>query len=164
MLSYHLLPGSYFSDRLAESNLLMSVEGRPVMLDVRGEDIYVSDQRLIETNLPATNGVVHIIDTVLEPPEVCVRDEDCGDGQVCDLATGYCRQAPEPGTCRAPFLIEQLGEIQGSTAEPADGIGPRNFEFGTCGGRSGLNTFISLSRPGAWRRARVLFSHHRQCV
>ena len=85
---------------------LNSLEGRPLFLEVRGEELIVTGQRIIEADMMATNGVIHVIDTVLELPVECLRNEDCQNDQICDLATGYCIEQPIAGTCADPFPLK----------------------------------------------------------
>jgi uncharacterized surface protein with fasciclin (FAS1) repeats len=44
--------------------------GGPFEVDVtvQGETIQINDGQLLETDIPAANGMIHIIDTVLVPP------------------------------------------------------------------------------------------------
>ena len=82
--------------------------------------------------------MIHVIDTVLELPVECLRNEDCQNDQICDLATGYCIEQPIAGTCADPFTIEGFGVISSSTAEEQENIETYNYNRGSCGGADGF--------------------------
>ena len=39
-----------------------------INIEVSGGNVYVNDAQVIVTDIPASNGVIHVIDTVLLPP------------------------------------------------------------------------------------------------
>ena len=73
VLSYHLLPGKInFADLLLNTPL-KTVQGATLKIDNIGGTLTITDgrartSRIIQTNLDASNGVVHVIDKVLLPP------------------------------------------------------------------------------------------------
>lgn len=73
VLSYHLLPGKVnFADLLLNTPL-KTVQGATLKIDNIGGTLTITDgrartSRIIQTNLDASNGVVHVIDKVLLPP------------------------------------------------------------------------------------------------
>lgn len=73
VLTYHLLPGKInFADILLNTPL-KTVQGATLKVDNVGGVLTITDgrsrtSRIIQNNLDARNGVVHIIDKVLLPP------------------------------------------------------------------------------------------------
>ena len=73
VLSYHLLPGKInFADLLLNTPL-KTVQGATLKIDNIGGTLTITDgrartSRIIQTNLDASNGVVHVVDKVLLPP------------------------------------------------------------------------------------------------
>jgi uncharacterized surface protein with fasciclin (FAS1) repeats len=73
VLTYHLLPGKInFADLLLNTPLL-TVQGATLKIDNVAGFLTITDgrartSRIIQNNLDARNGVVHIIDKVLLPP------------------------------------------------------------------------------------------------
>ena len=70
VLTYHVVSGRYFAADLAKLKTLKTVQGS--MLEVQEHHllrhgIKVNDAEVKEANLECTNGVIHIIDTVLMP-------------------------------------------------------------------------------------------------
>jgi hypothetical protein len=46
-----------------------TVQGKPVTITVEGDKVMVNDAQVIITDIEASNGVIHVIDTVILPPE-----------------------------------------------------------------------------------------------
>lgn len=73
VLTYHLLPGKInFADLLLNTPL-KTVQGATLKIDNIAGTLTITDgrartSRIIQTNLDASNGVVHVIDKVLLPP------------------------------------------------------------------------------------------------
>jgi uncharacterized surface protein with fasciclin (FAS1) repeats len=45
-----------------------TVNGKTVRVIVRNGNVMINDAKVTATDVPATNGVIHIIDTVMLPP------------------------------------------------------------------------------------------------
>ena len=73
VLTYHLLPGKInFADLLLNTPL-KTVQGATLKIDNISGTLTITDgraraSRIIQTNLDAKNGVVHVIDKVILPP------------------------------------------------------------------------------------------------
>ena len=70
VLTYHVVSGKYFAADLAKLKTLKTIQGGMLKVQEhhrlrRGTKI--NDAEVIEANLECTNGVIHIIDTVLMP-------------------------------------------------------------------------------------------------
>lgn len=67
ILTYHVLPGAVTSDQLASQRLnVATVQGGTVHVD--GTDgVTVNEATVTTADIAATNGVIHVIDTVLIP-------------------------------------------------------------------------------------------------
>lgn len=68
LLSYHGVIGALASTDLV-SGPLTSIHGEPLEIVVSEGAITVNDATVIEGDLAASNGVIHVIDAVLAPPE-----------------------------------------------------------------------------------------------
>jgi uncharacterized surface protein with fasciclin (FAS1) repeats len=72
ILTYHVVPGSYTSgDLLGQTVDVATVNGATVRVDGTGgkldATVRVNDANVINTDILATNGVIHVIDKVLIP-------------------------------------------------------------------------------------------------
>jgi uncharacterized surface protein with fasciclin (FAS1) repeats len=68
VLSFHVLPGKLMAADVKNGNL-KSVQGANLALARAGSFVTVEEAVVTQADLPATNGVVHIIDKVLMPPK-----------------------------------------------------------------------------------------------
>jgi uncharacterized surface protein with fasciclin (FAS1) repeats len=46
------------------------VEGEDVTVSFNGKSVMVNNAHVVKTDVEATNGVIHVIDTVLLPPSM----------------------------------------------------------------------------------------------
>ncbi|NMF62326.1 fasciclin domain-containing protein [Brasilonema octagenarum] len=70
LVSYHVLPGQVTSSQLT-SGQVKTVEGSPVivLVDTTTSTVIVNGAKVIQADIPASNGVVHIVDKVILPPK-----------------------------------------------------------------------------------------------
>jgi uncharacterized surface protein with fasciclin (FAS1) repeats len=70
LLSYHALPGQVTSTQLT-SGQVKTVEGSPVTVkvDTSTSTVIINDAKVIQADIPASNGVVHVVDKVILPPK-----------------------------------------------------------------------------------------------
>merc|ERR1711907_346049 len=74
VLTYHVLSGEVRAANITDGQTETTVEGNDVTFAVNGDVVEVNDAAVTTANVDATNGVVHIIDSVLLPP-----NDDDGD-------------------------------------------------------------------------------------
>ncbi|WP_414516864.1 fasciclin domain-containing protein [Nostoc sp. PCC 9305] len=69
LLSYHVIPGGITSQQLI-SGEVKTVEGSPVKITVdrASNSITVNNAKVRQPDIPASNGIVHVVDQVLLPP------------------------------------------------------------------------------------------------
>lgn len=68
VLKYHVLPGAITSDEVSKLKLPETVQGGTVKIE-NGEDgsVTVNGAKVLRGDINASNGVIHVIDTVLIP-------------------------------------------------------------------------------------------------
>jgi uncharacterized surface protein with fasciclin (FAS1) repeats len=66
VLTYHVVPGKVMAADV-HSGMVKTVEGQALMIDVSNTGVMVNDAKVIKTDIVATNGVIHVIDTVVVP-------------------------------------------------------------------------------------------------
>jgi uncharacterized surface protein with fasciclin (FAS1) repeats len=64
LISYHIVPGDFPSTALKDGEL-KTVEGDKLKIDVDGKVIKVNDAKVVNSDLLATNGTIHVVDHVL---------------------------------------------------------------------------------------------------
>ena len=67
VLTYHVIPGSVQSTQLS-SGTVDSVAGIPLNVAV-GSGVTVNEATVVQADIEASNGVIHIVDQVLLPPQ-----------------------------------------------------------------------------------------------
>lgn len=65
ILTYHVVPGKVLSTDL-KSGEVETVEGNTINIEV-GASVKVNNATVIKADVPARNGVIHVIDTVILP-------------------------------------------------------------------------------------------------
>jgi len=69
LLGYHVVPGTYLASDLSDGQGLTTQSGAELPVSIVNGTITVGEATITESDLTATNGVVHIVDGVLIPPD-----------------------------------------------------------------------------------------------
>lgn len=67
ILTYHVLPGKVYSKEVLNLGSGKTVNGKEVKFKVDGENVFADAAQIVHTDIKASNGVIHIIDTVMMP-------------------------------------------------------------------------------------------------
>jgi len=67
VLTYHVVPGRVTAADVATLSSAATVQGAPIAIDT-SMGIRVNDAHVTQADVMASNGVIHVIDTVLLPP------------------------------------------------------------------------------------------------
>ena len=69
VLTYHVVPGAVPSADVLDLTSTDTVQGSPVQIAVEGETVILNGAVTVtQTDVEASNGVIHVIDGVLTPP------------------------------------------------------------------------------------------------
>jgi uncharacterized surface protein with fasciclin (FAS1) repeats len=68
ILTYHVVPGKVLSSDLKDKQTIQTVNGDNVNVTLKDNCVYINDAKVTTADVGASNGVVHIIDSVLLPP------------------------------------------------------------------------------------------------
>ncbi|MCC7531081.1 MAG: fasciclin domain-containing protein [Candidatus Melainabacteria bacterium] len=68
VLTYHVVPGSLKAEDVVKHASAKSVEGADIAIKAGAEGVTVAGAKVIQTDIMCSNGVVHVIDTVIFPP------------------------------------------------------------------------------------------------
>ena len=69
ILLYHVVSGDVRAADVVKLTSANTVLGKPVTIKVEGDKVMVNNATVIITDIVASNGVIHVIDTVLLPPQ-----------------------------------------------------------------------------------------------
>lgn len=75
VLTYHVVPGKVLAADLTDGMKAETVNGEEVTFDLMGDPM-VNESAISTTDIEATNGVVHVIDTVLVPSDFELQEVD----------------------------------------------------------------------------------------
>ena len=69
ILKYHVVAGRVYSDSALNAKKLKTLGGQNVRVGIKKDEARVNKAKLIATDIDASNGVIHVIDSVLLPPQ-----------------------------------------------------------------------------------------------
>jgi len=69
ILTYHVVAGRVMAADVVKLSSVDTINGKPVTIRVDGDKVFINDAQVIITDILASNGVIHVIDTVLLPPQ-----------------------------------------------------------------------------------------------
>ena len=67
ILLYHVLEGDIESSDLSDGMTASTILGEDISVSIVGDDVFINGAMVTVANIPATNGVVHVLDAVLLP-------------------------------------------------------------------------------------------------
>jgi uncharacterized surface protein with fasciclin (FAS1) repeats len=68
ILAYHVVPGKVLAADVVRMQAASTVQGAPIRVSTSGRTVKINDSTVLTPNVMASNGVIHVIDTVLMPP------------------------------------------------------------------------------------------------
>jgi len=68
ILTYHVVPGTLSASDLKDGDMLTTVNGEKLKVTVDGDTVMVGNATVTQADVFQSNGVAHVIDTVLMPP------------------------------------------------------------------------------------------------
>ncbi len=69
ILTYHVLPGAVKAEQVTKLHEAKTVNGAMVKVSTKGGKVTINDATLVNADIGASNGVIHVIDKVILPPE-----------------------------------------------------------------------------------------------
>jgi transforming growth factor-beta-induced protein len=68
ILTYHVVAGKVLAADVVKLTTATTLQGKDVAISVSGSTVKVNDAKVTAADVMASNGVIHVIDTVLMPP------------------------------------------------------------------------------------------------
>ncbi|WP_420597192.1 fasciclin domain-containing protein [Deinococcus sp.] len=68
VLLYHVVPGKVMAADVVNLTTADTVNGAAINIAVDGSTVKINDATVTQTDIEASNGVIHVIDSVLLPP------------------------------------------------------------------------------------------------
>ncbi|NUQ85643.1 MAG: fasciclin domain-containing protein [Anaerolineales bacterium] len=104
ILLYHVVSGSVLAADVVNLESATTALGKDVAIKVDMGNVYVNDAQVIITDIETSNGVIHVIDTVLLPP----AEEAAAPGTIVDIAAADERFSTLVAAVTAAGLAETL--------------------------------------------------------
>ncbi|RPI87655.1 MAG: fasciclin domain-containing protein [Chloroflexi bacterium] len=67
ILLYHVVEGKVMAEDVVKLESVETLAGQAVQVEVMGDEVMINDAKVIITDIETSNGVIHVIDTVLLP-------------------------------------------------------------------------------------------------
>ena len=68
LLAYHVLEGKAVMSSDVKTMMAKTANGADLNIKVKGDKVTVNGAKIVKADVKASNGVIHVIDTVLMPP------------------------------------------------------------------------------------------------
>lgn len=140
VLLYHVVPGVFYAEDVAEldgASVATAYWGSTVDITANEEDgVLVDDATVVSTDIEASNGVVHVIDSVILPgnDEGALRDFPAGEDSIVDIASG----SEDFATLTAAVLASEPAATYLTDAAFATVFAPTEAAFATLLGELGV--------------------------
>ncbi len=69
ILTYHVVPGKVMAADVAKVKKTKTVEGSEITIKTKGQKVMVDKANIVQADIMASNGVIHVIDAVIMPPK-----------------------------------------------------------------------------------------------
>ncbi len=69
ILTYHVVSGRVASDKALKLDFATTLNGQRIDLEVKGGALYVDGAQVVATDIETSNGVIHVIDSVIMPAD-----------------------------------------------------------------------------------------------
>ncbi|MEY3175933.1 MAG: hypothetical protein RLZZ436_3847 [Planctomycetota bacterium] len=115
ILTYHVVPGKVMAADVVKLKSAKTVQGQEVAIAVNGGAVTVDGARVVKTDIGCSNGVIHVIDSVILPKAPAKA------GDIVDVAVGAGKFGTLVAAVKAAGLVETLkGEGPFTVFAPTD--------------------------------------------
>jgi uncharacterized surface protein with fasciclin (FAS1) repeats len=67
VLLYHVVSGNVMAKDVVKLNAAKTAQGQSVKINAKGGKVMVDNARVVKTDIACTNGVIHVIDSMILP-------------------------------------------------------------------------------------------------
>ena len=122
ILLYHVVSGKVMAADVTSLSTAPTLLGKDLSIKVDMGNVYINDAKVIITDIETSNGVIHVIDTVLLPPsEEAASDTMAASNTIVDIAVADGRFSTLVAAVKAADLVETLsGEGPFTVFAPTD--------------------------------------------
>jgi len=102
VLLYHVVPGKVMSTDLSDGMEAATVQGESIIFTLSDGVAMANDATIIAADVEASNGVIHVIDTVLLPPSIVAAAEAAATPAATEAPAAEAAATPAPAAEEAP--------------------------------------------------------------
>ena len=107
ILLYHVVPGNVTATDVAALDSATTVQGGTVAISVEDDTVSINDAQVVIADIEASNGIIHVIDTVLIPPVEEAEPEPTA-ATIVEIAVGDGRFETLVAALQAADLVDTL--------------------------------------------------------
>jgi uncharacterized surface protein with fasciclin (FAS1) repeats len=78
ILTYHVVPGKVTADQVTKMKGAVSVQGQQIDISTKDGGVMVDNAKVVKTDIMTSNGVIHVIDSVILPADKDIVDTAAG--------------------------------------------------------------------------------------
>ena len=67
ILTYHVVAGKVSAADVVTLSSATTANGSDVKINIRDDSVFINDSRVVMTDIAASNGIIHVVDTVILP-------------------------------------------------------------------------------------------------
>lgn len=141
IVDYMTLPGIYFSTALLNGTKILSDQGGNISIYHSGNNVYINSVQLLTSDLLIANGVLHVVDNVLNPQGPGAQPNPALPTQVPAFASAS-------SVANLPFTSDIPCTISCPVTSTSGGSSATSSSSGQASGASATSTFKSSSSKG----------------
>lgn len=136
ILEYHVVNGTVaYSTTLMNGTSVPTVQGNNLTITIDNDEVFVNSARVVVPNVLVANGVVHVIDQVLNPNNTAIASPSSSSGMGSPAFSGASSASEVPYTSGVPTPTSSIATTGAAAATGS-----------ASGGASGSSS--STSNPG----------------
>jgi transforming growth factor-beta-induced protein len=85
ILTYHVVPGKVTAAKVVKASALDTLNGQRLAVKVDENGVAIDNAKVVKTDITASNGVIHVIDSVMLPTDKTIVDIAAGGDQFSTL-------------------------------------------------------------------------------
>lgn len=109
LLLYHVVEGKLAAADVMQQESFEALTGQALTITTEGEDVMVNGAKVLTSDLAGSNGVIHVIDTVLMPPtgEIATATDDTATDDAVTTPGGTTpAQSPVAAGCAENYVVQ----------------------------------------------------------
>ncbi|KAH8732590.1 FAS1 domain-containing protein [Phaeosphaeriaceae sp. PMI808] len=123
VLQYHVVSGLGYSSTLRNGTVLTALNGKNLTVTINGGRVFVNNARVVTADVLVANGVVHIIDAVLNPTNGTVANPSASVGV--PAFSGASSASDVPFTSGQPSPTRTIAPAATTAANPSQSSSSR---------------------------------------